>query len=420
MNSDVGKAAAGNEPLVVAVRPGAGVVDRSGDVVLVIPVVEPAQWGRVQHLLELLHRPGSQSGREQMLATVLEQAGDERLPGLALVQHLHPELTVLAYGDVEITVDGPERQRFRGADAGPWASRRVPGPVSLLQVLAAGSPEPPPPGPVLFHLRAGTVPGGGVTLYRAGLGPSGAEARMVEASVAEAGMVAAGIADLDAPAPPPPVSAPQATIARKAITFASVLISGLAEQPHPHRLPLPIEDPADRPETAPDQDGVLVDGVECLAGHFNDPDAGRCATCGATLGRLPGQIVRRPRPALGVLVTDTGSVFALTGGYLIGRAPERDEAVLSGRAKALVLHDVGQSVSRVHAQLDISGWRVLVSDRGSANGTFLSLPGPGAAWERLIAGSPAVFPPGARLRIGARQLLFESYREEVPGRAGRS
>jgi hypothetical protein len=73
----------------------------------------------------------------------------------------------------------------------------------------------------------------------------------------------------------------------------------------------------------------------------------------------------------------------------------------------------------VHVQLDVSGWRVLVTDRGSANGTFISSAAQGAPWERVGTDPPTVFKPGARLRIGGRQLLFETYREEAAGRVGR-
>ena len=399
----------GSDRVLVEVHPGAGVIDRHEDVLLVIPEVGAHQWSQVQHLVDLWHRPGAHSAGEQerTLTALLSEAGGEQLPGLALLQVFDAEVAVLAYGEVEVTLGGPGQQPFRGTDARPWVRRRVPGSVTFLRVRAVGTPGVPSPGPVPFHLQSGTVPGSGITVRRAG--PSASRPAGSGPSAAE---VATGSS-------PDQAGAPQITVARKAVTFESVLLTAIPDQVRVRRPALPLVDPADRPVSAAEGDGpVFVDGVECPAGHFSDPTAKHCATCGATLGGPHAQTVRRPRPALGVLVTDHGSVFTLTGGYVIGRAPERDEAVLSGRAKALVLRDVGQSVSRVHAQLEISGWRVLVTDRGSSNGTFLSYAGSAGPWERVGADMPTLFTPGARLRIGGRQLLFESYREEVADRVG--
>ncbi|MDQ1752926.1 MAG: hypothetical protein QOE71_3982 [Pseudonocardiales bacterium] len=395
MNSEAGTveptAGPNSDPVLVEVHPGAGVIDRHENVLLVIPVVGTHQWPQVKELLELWHRPGAHipNAQERTADALLTAAEAGGLPGLVLLHGLDGDVDVRAYGDVEVTLDGSDQRSFSGTDARPWVARRVPGSVSILRVLAGGAAGSTTPGPSPFHLEGGTVPGSGVTLHRAGL-------------------------------PPPLSGAPQATVARKAVTFESVLLTDVAEQRPPRRPALPLEDPADLLDVAPEgETPEFVDGVECPMGHFNDPASTNCVTCGTALEWLPGRTVRRPRPPLGVLVTDTGSVFALTGGYVIGRAPERDQAVLSGRAKALVLHDVGQSVSRVHAQLDVSGWRVFVTDRGSANGTFISRAAQGAPWERVRDNPPTVFTPGARLRIGGRQVLFETYREEAAGRVGR-
>lgn len=156
----------------------------------------------------------------------------------------------------------------------------------------------------------------------------------------------------------------------------------------------------------------MVEGVVCRAGHFGDPEETSCRTCGAA--RESGaERVTQPRPPLGVLVTDEGSVFTLTGDYVLGRDPGRAPAVLSGAAAPLVLRDEEHSTSRVHARLTLSGWTVRVSDGGSANGTFVSRSGPAGPWTPVDTGTGTRLYPGDRVRVGHRQLLFDCYHEPL-------
>jgi len=156
----------------------------------------------------------------------------------------------------------------------------------------------------------------------------------------------------------------------------------------------------------------MVEGVSCRNAHFNDPEGATCATCGVP---LDGNAARHlePRPPLGVLVTDDGSVFTVNGDYVIGRDPGRAASVLTGRARPLVLQDEEHSTSRVHARLTLSGWRVMVSDGGSANGTFVSRSGPAGPWTPVPAEPGTRLYPGDRVRIGKRQLLFDCYHEPL-------
>ena len=395
----------GRDAVLVEVHPGTGVVDRHDDILLVIPTVEPHQWGRVAHLLDLWHRPGGRSSDqpERTLRAVLEEAGGVPLPALAVLQGLAAEARVLAYGAVEVTLNETGQRSFRGTDERPWVHVRVGRSATLVRVSAVGAAVELA-GPALFHLREGTVPGSGITVRVISSGVAGGDA---PPAIAAPGLNTN----------PKPDGSLQATTTHKAATFESVLLTTASRQMPIRRPPLPLE--GSTGESAVADRPVLVEGVQCAAGHFNDPSCAHCATCGQTLASPHGRPVRGPRPTLGVLVTDKGSVFALDGDYVVGRAPDRDDSVLSGRAKALVLRDVGQSVSRVHAQLELEGWRVFVTDRGSSNGTFISKSGPVGPWERVGTDRPTVFPPGARLRIGGRQLLFESYREEVAGRIER-
>jgi hypothetical protein len=410
-------------PVTVAVHPGTGVIARHADAVLVIPAVEPGQWPQTQRLLDISSRGPDASARTRTraVAALLSEAEPEEVPGFALLLGLDAEVTVLAHGAVEVTVAGAGQESFCGTDSLAWVERHLPGPLTYLHILAAGTAANPDSGPAPFHLEAGIVPGSGVSVHRAE--PPEAAPPAQPGTTPSAADVTGPVPLQQRPVTPvmvPPGTVTGATVARPVLAFESVPLGGHAGHEPDHRRPLPVGEPAESAALlqSPD-DAVLVEGVDCPSGHFNDPSAPDCAICGAPLAGPAQAKVRRPRPVLGVLVTDNGSVFSLAGDYVLGRAPERDEAVLSGQARPLVLRDVGQSVSRIHARLTLSGWRVLLSDRGSANGTFVSHSGLAGPWERVLTDSTAVLAPGDRLRIGGRQLVFESYRADAaPPREG--
>lgn len=153
---------------------------------------------------------------------------------------------------------------------------------------------------------------------------------------------------------------------------------------------------------------VLIEGVTCPSGHLNEPESASCGPCGARIDPAAPRVTRA-RPPLGVLVTDDGSVYTVTGDYVIGREPEQAPDVKAGRARALVLQDGEHSTSRVHARLELSGWSVLLKDSGSANGTFLSRGGAAGPWTVVPREPGTPLRPGDRVRLGKRQLLFDRY-----------
>ena len=155
-----------------------------------------------------------------------------------------------------------------------------------------------------------------------------------------------------------------------------------------------------------------MEGVHCPAGHFTDPDAKACLTCGAQLPPV-GQRVSRPRPPLGVLVTDGGTIYTVTGDFVIGREVEQAPDVLAGLARPLPLRDSARSTSRIHARLTVRGWKVLLSDNRSANGTVVSSHGAAGPWLPVTAEAPLRLLHGDRVRLGKRQLLFDAWREAV-------
>ncbi len=164
------------------------------------------------------------------------------------------------------------------------------------------------------------------------------------------------------------------------------------------------------PEAAPDmtvaddhQRPVLVDGALCASGHFNDPAARTCRQCGTGLYQPPRSIQRRPRPPLGVLVLDDGTRFPLDCDYVIGREPAFDSDVIERRSRPLRISDPNGTVSRLHLRISLVGWRVEVSDLGSANGSVLQS---SEGERKLVPYEPTAIEPGARIGIGHRIMQY--------------
>jgi len=183
-----------------------------------------------------------------------------------------------------------------------------------------------------------------------------------------------------------------------------------------HRAPLPAPSVAGNPnadsetgvveetETAEGHVGTIVKGIECGRGHFNNPIARYCSTCGLSLVHLTHRLVDGIRPSLGFLVFDDGSTFTIDRSYLIGREPEPDPK--SGFA-ALAANDAEDTVSRHHAELELDEWNVVLRDLGSTNGTSIwneDLD----SWEPLGEGEDRIITTGSRVSIGRRTFVFES------------
>ncbi len=207
------------------------------------------------------------------------------------------------------------------------------------------------------------------------------------------------------PAPPPPgTRTPQLRKPR-----LSEQIHGSHEHVAP-RPPLPVAGGAGQPRSRAGAAGpahVLVKGFRCSRNHHNDPRVSFCSVCGIRMDQRTGVLVDGRRPPLGLLVLDIGSTFVLDDNYLLGRNPEVDEAVISSRLRPIRLDDDSGTLSRVHAEIRLEGWDVLLLDRGSANGTYVAGAGqPG--WSRLAPNRPIVLTPGTHVRIGRRVFTFES------------
>lgn len=238
---------------------------------------------------------------------------------------------------------------------------------------------------------------------------------------------AAGADDADAapagaaqPVAPPemPAVEPQERAVDRSQSFSSVVLFAAtgAEPQAPERAPLPIATPPQpvAPEIPPaphpvDDGRPKVMGVYCKNGHFDDPDARYCAICGISMVQQTLLPRLGPRPPLGVLVLDEGSILSLDTDYVIGRDPTRDADVVTGTARQLRIEDPEGVLSRIHARIVLSGWQVQVVDLGSANGTRVWGPGD-ATWQPIPPQTPTAITPGTQVGFGRRQLRYESHR----------
>lgn len=157
---------------------------------------------------------------------------------------------------------------------------------------------------------------------------------------------------------------------------------------------------------------VVVDGTMCQQMHFNAPDALSCRECGISMHEVSRNVLRQPRPPLGVLLVDNGRRYPLDRDYVIGREPALDADVAAGRATALRISDSEGSVSRLHLRVSLVGWQVEIRDLESANGSVLyCADGPRA----LAPAEIAVLDPGARVAVGRRTVQFLPYRASPHG-----
>ncbi|WP_218594843.1 FHA domain-containing protein, partial [Pseudonocardia oceani] len=148
-------------------------------------------------------------------------------------------------------------------------------------------------------------------------------------------------------------------------------------------------------------------GHLCSGGHLNDPRSRACVLCGVRMNERTGVLVIGARPPLGLLVFDDGAAYTVDGGYLAGRMPESDERVRSGQLRSIVVEDRSGAVSRVHAEVRVEDWDVVLLDAGSRNGTFLAAPGD-PSWSQVPPGQARRLLPGMRVRLGGRTFTFES------------
>lgn len=187
-------------------------------------------------------------------------------------------------------------------------------------------------------------------------------------------------------------------------SFESVSLLEVAEAREP-REPLPVAtgEPAAPGDDEPER--AVVEGIMCARQHFNSPDALYCSSCGISMVHQTHNLVTGARPPLGFLVFDNGAMFTLDSDYVLGREPEAHGDTKT--ARPLALDDPERSISRIHADVRLVGWDVQLTDRGSANGTFVWDEG-ARQWQRIPENTPTAIRPGAQVALGRRTFVYRT------------
>ncbi|HEY6275338.1 MAG TPA: FHA domain-containing protein [Streptosporangiaceae bacterium] len=242
--------------------------------------------------------------------------------------------------------------------------------------------------------------------------PGTAEPGTAEPGTSEPGTVEAAAVE--------PAALPQGGPVRPATEKAQVPGFGAAPVAQPSGSAVPVREatgPAEVPPlpfagTPGDGTGAaagapMVLGVYCQNGHFGDPDARSCAVCGVSRSRRGPAPQPGPRPPLGALVLDDDSALELTADCVVGRNPALDPSVAAGEAHPLCITD--EAASRIHARVHLEGWRVFLTDLGSANGTRIRPPGKRSD-QALEPNVPVPLQSGTRVFVGRQGFRYESHR----------
>ncbi|MET0999655.1 MAG: FHA domain-containing protein [Marmoricola sp.] len=419
--------------------PGDWTLLARGDAWLLVDLAPDA--GLVPRLWECL---GERPDGRTLMGVLLESHSPFDLPGFAFA--------VRTPGGVELTVRHPAQgscgaAALRPDDRSPWVT--MPAVGELLVLTAPGSDTEQ--ASTVLPLGTGLVPAAMVTVAleappEPGLPvppevvaepPSAAVVEDPAPPIGEFARLLRGMPPehepillaqpteeppptLPSPAEEPPIQEPPAEELVAEELAAEELAAGDESSGGEHTLvwgdgTTPPEPPASStPSPAPPGTGEprtpeaaaeKVLAARCPAGHWTPVFARLCRVCQAP---VPEQApVEIPRPNLGVLRLANGDTIDLDRGAVLGRAPRPLDGV--ERPNLINLESFGRDVSRLHAQIVLDGWNVLVRDLGSANGTTVTLPG--RMPERLVAHDLYPLEAGATIEIAeVATIRFEPAR----------
>ncbi|MEC3917579.1 FHA domain-containing protein [Nocardia sp. CDC160] len=352
-------------------------------------------------LLELVADASSRETRRtgrtfaRLVSTWLMAREDEERVEFGVLTPGVRGLAVFLHGRVTAVLEGDDhREVLHGRDAAFTVDRVVsPGPARAAAVFVdEDEPRADLPQPGIWTLRDGRVPGSGAVMW---LGEEDeSQSRRGSSAVRRAR------ARVDSGRKVRPFERrngrgeAESGITRKPAANASSASSAVG-------VNAPTAQPGARAVT-----GVVVSGFTCARGHLNDPRAAFCTACGISMDQATRVLTEGIRPPLGVLKLDDGTSYVLDSDLVIGREPERSEQVRRG-AQAIRIPDASGGMSRVHAEIRLVDWEVVVMDRGSANGTHIRLPGR-PDWVRAVPGQLTVLEPGSQLLLGGRVFTFDS------------
>ena len=145
-----------------------------------------------------------------------------------------------------------------------------------------------------------------------------------------------------------------------------------------------------------DTSTAAISAILCNSSHANPPERANCWKCSAPLAG--GKVVRINRPALGQLVFTNGRTVTIDRTILVGRSPRAERTDSGGIPQLVMVDSPHGDVSRTHARIFIEGWRVLLEDIGSTNGTVITTEA--GISRRIRSGEPAIVTDGATIDLG--------------------
>lgn len=409
--------------------PGEGVLARQGDLVLLASVTDSEF---ADSLLALLEKTAETGGDGRQLVSAVDEAVAIKVTWPAVLDQ--PGLAVVAFGPagpgLTLTICGAACAEITTADG---AQRLLPGQPGMqlrcvlsrsaaavrselgVGCITGGSTDR------FSHLDRGAIRAGGLVYIPEGISalPPSAESAPPAEPVADpelteltgATATRRDAAEGTPAATPAPAAPPEPADDDRgaAQPFESVLLLGGVLDEVDQRPALPLGQASPDPPARAVAPPPTVVGVYCKNGHFDDPEARFCAVCGISMTQQTLVPKPGPRPPLGVLAFDDGSIFQLDSDYVIGRDPGLSPSVVAGQARPLCIADDAGIVSRAHVGVKLDGWRVLVTDLGSANGTRIrqrddepDQPLPPRVSTELL--------PGSHVDLGGHGFRYESHR----------
>lgn len=270
-------------------------------------------------------------------------------------------VTVLVNGQVEVVVERLDGTPVRVRPQGSWSAKVVSGVSQVRLGSASGTARG------LADLRSGVLPASGALITLPGDKTAEDEPRPAPGDLTRAG-------------------------APWAATSVAPAVAG----------------EADAGEAGGEEvfAGEAVSGRYCPEGHFNAPRDRWCRVCGQPIAK-DAREVQGERPPLVTLVWDSGESDVVTRDTVVGRDPAADKSVSDGTAESLVPKGKSEGMSRIHAELRLVGWDILLSDRGSTNGTFV-WDDDRQAWHRLGRDERYPLTVGSIVAFGERTATVEA------------
>ena len=306
----------------------------------------------------------------------LTTGGVRRAPDFAIADEGSRRL--LVRGSARAHLAGEAEREVAAPSRGPWSEEDIEDGITSV-TLTGGEPEAPaeqpePEAPAEEQEPAAAVP---------------------VAAAAPAAAAEPAAEDRHVPEEEPEAAYPEHPQFHDGHLISSLLIPRVEEEPQSEQgAEEPHHDTGELPV------GPMVLAVTCLQGHPNPPDVTHCRVCRDAVPEQQAQMTARP--SLGVLHLSTGESVTLDRDVRLGRAPRAGEGATE-EPHLIRISSPENEISRTHAEVVLDGWRVLVRDLGSTNGTFVTPPA--GTPEELHSGQELAIGPGATITLADRVSL---------------